>query len=476
MYRKYRPRSFSDAIGQEAITKTLEEAIRSGRISHAYLFAGPKGVGKTSIARILAHAVNNLKYEEADNHLDIIEIDAASNRRIDEIRDLREKVHITPASAKYKVYIIDEVHMLTKEAFNALLKTLEEPPAHVIFILATTEPHKLPETIISRTQRFNFKPITISDTKKRLSKISNEEKIDIDDEALTLLTESSEGSLRDIISALDQLSSSDKKITVNDVRGLLGVPSTKAIAELAAAAADGNAERVLNVLAKFKDKGSSPVSVAKLLSLMLRRQLLDREVAGNWVIEVLKQLLDITSSNQPFELLEIILLDAAINNQHRQVADPKQEIKIRDQAPNGPEKNNLNNMRKIEKKTNATVHPIKKIMDLADWQIIIEKTRVQAPSLYTALRLAKPVITDEKLELIFPFSLHQKKVKEARHLNIVHTMVEEVTGSNFKIVCTVDKSLAKDKGNSEYKEYKLSDPNDLQVISNIFGSAELLES
>src|SRR5215475_16134213 len=158
LYRKHRPKKLSEVIGQEHITKTLSEALKQGRISHAYLFTGPRGVGKTSIARILAHEINGLPYTDDSTHLDIIEIDAASNRRIDEIRDLRDKVNVAPTSAKYKVYIIDEVHMLTREAFNALLKTLEEPPAHVVFILATTEAHKLPETIISRTQRYSFKP------------------------------------------------------------------------------------------------------------------------------------------------------------------------------------------------------------------------------------------------------------------------------------------------------------------------------
>ena len=159
LYRKYRSKSLDQIVGQSHITTTLANSLKSGSISHAYLFTGPRGTGKTSIARILAHEVNGLPYDDDANHLDIIEIDAASNRRIDEIRELRERVHSAPTSAKYKVYIIDEVHMLTKEAFNALLKTLEEPPAHVIFILATTEAHKLPETIISRTQRLTFKPV-----------------------------------------------------------------------------------------------------------------------------------------------------------------------------------------------------------------------------------------------------------------------------------------------------------------------------
>src|SRR5476649_2136159 len=199
LYRKYRSRSLDEVIGQKHVTDTLKNALKSGRISHAYLFTGPRGVGKTSVARILAHEVNGLPYTDESIHLDIIEIDAASNRRIDEIRDLRDKVRIAPTSAKYKVYIIDEVHMLTKEAFNALLKTLEEPPEHVVFILATTDVHKLPETIISRTQRFSFRSIAVPDAVKHLRFIANSEKIKIDDEALELIAERGDGSFRDSI-------------------------------------------------------------------------------------------------------------------------------------------------------------------------------------------------------------------------------------------------------------------------------------
>ena len=177
LYRKYRSMDFDQIVGQDHITSTLKNALSKNKISHAYLFTGPRGVGKTSIARILAHKINNLDYELGKTHVDIIEIDAASNRKIDEIRDLRDKVHILPSQAKFKVYIIDEVHMLTRDSFNALLKTLEEPPEHVVFILATTDAHKLPDTIISRTQRFTFKPISNEDIFNHLKEISKKNKL-----------------------------------------------------------------------------------------------------------------------------------------------------------------------------------------------------------------------------------------------------------------------------------------------------------
>ena len=232
LYRTYRSKKLSELVGQEHITTALEHALKKGTISHAYLFTGPKGTGKTSIARILAHEINGIPYEDDTTHLDIIEIDAASNRRIDEIRDLRDKVHIAPTSAKYKVYIIDEVHMLTKEAFNALLKTLEEPPQHVVFILATTEAHKLPETIISRTQRFTFKPIDMAKVVGHLKHIAKQEKLTITDEALDLIAKHGEGSFRDSIGLLDQMRNAGDSITLDDVQHVLGIAPAELIEQL----------------------------------------------------------------------------------------------------------------------------------------------------------------------------------------------------------------------------------------------------
>ena len=193
LYRKYRSRNLSEVVGQEHVTTLLSNAIKSNKLAHAYLFTGPRGVGKTSIARILAHEINELPYSDESTHLDIIEIDAASNNGVEDIRDLRDRVQITPVGAKKKVYIIDEVHMLSKAAFNALLKTLEEPPEHVVFILATTDIDKVPETIISRTQRHTFRRASNKDIVKNLQRIANGEGVTVDESALELIAKHADG-------------------------------------------------------------------------------------------------------------------------------------------------------------------------------------------------------------------------------------------------------------------------------------------
>lgn len=237
-YRKWRPQSFKDIIGQDYIVKTLRNAVSKNRLSHSYIFCGPRGTGKTSLARILAKAINCVKGPTPDpcnkcsncigissgSSIDVIEIDAASNRGIDEIRELREKVKYLPVELRKKVYIIDEVHMLTIHAFNALLKVLEEPPYHVLFIMATTEPHKVISTIMSRCQRFDFYPIPVDKIKKRLEDISQRENIVISDSALNIISKYADGSQRDADGILEQLASySSDRIDVNDVTSLLGV-------------------------------------------------------------------------------------------------------------------------------------------------------------------------------------------------------------------------------------------------------------
>lgn len=264
LYRKYRPTKLSQVIGEEQVVKPLENALKQGKISHAYLFTGPRGCGKTSVARIFAHEINKFPYEIEDNYVDIIEIDAASNTGVDNIRDLREKAVIAPTKGRYKVYIIDEVHMLTKAAFNALLKTLEEPPKSVVFIMATTDAYKVPVTIISRSQVYNFHLADINIMQKHLAKIAKNEKINIEDSALTIIAEKGGGSFRDSISLLDQISTlSDQKITKKTVLEALGLPDQILIRKLLDAYKSQDFNAITDALQSELDSGIKPEILAE---------------------------------------------------------------------------------------------------------------------------------------------------------------------------------------------------------------------
>ena len=294
LYRQWRPGTFKDLVGQKAVSRTLSQAISSGRIAHAYLFSGPRGTGKTSTAKIFAKALNCEKGPTPDpcgvcksctkiadgTALDVFEIDAASNRGIDEMRDLREKVKFTPAEGRYKVYIIDEVHMLTTEAFNALLKTLEEPPAHVVFILATTEPHKVPATIQSRCQRFDFRRITVEEIEARLSYVAEEMKIPCEKEALRLLAQQADGGMRDALSLLDQCASFDGgTLTAERVEESLGLIGREPIYRLTKAVGGRRKGEVLETVADLLAGGKDPMQLLAELSLHLRSLML-YEAAG----------------------------------------------------------------------------------------------------------------------------------------------------------------------------------------------------
>lgn len=288
LYRKWRPQGFDSLVGQEAVRTALTNALETGRIAHAYLFAGPRGTGKTSTAKILAKAVNcehgptpnpcnkcqNCVCINDGTSMDVFEIDAASNRGIDEIRDLREKVAFAPVNGRYKVYIIDEVHMLTTEAFNALLKTLEEPPPHVIFILATTEPHKIPATIHSRCQRFDFKRVTDSDIVKRLREVADGSGIAADDDALQLIAVQADGGMRDALSLLDQCGVMAERVSAETVRSVLGIVGREALRELVKAVGEGNVPKSLELLETLLAGGKDVKQIITELAEYLRAVLL----------------------------------------------------------------------------------------------------------------------------------------------------------------------------------------------------------
>lgn len=295
LYRAWRPQSFQDMVGQQHIIQTLQNAIREQRVSHAYLFSGPRGTGKTSAAKVLAKAVNcergpgpepcnecpSCLRITAGNVMDVQEIDAASNRGVEEIRDLRDKVKYAPTEVRRKVYIIDEVHMLTTEAFNALLKTLEEPPPHVMFILATTEPHKLPATIISRCQRFDFRRVSLEEQTGLLTEICLKEGITADGDALQYIARLSDGGMRDALSILDQISSfTDGNVTYQQVLGMTGGIPSEQFARLATAILEGDMGLLLELVEQLMHEGKSADKCLENLLYYFRDLLMIKMVPG----------------------------------------------------------------------------------------------------------------------------------------------------------------------------------------------------
>ena len=306
LYRKYRPQTFKDLIGQENIVKALTNAINLNKISHAYLLCGPRGTGKTTTARIIAKSLNcaqgptlepcgecpSCKDIANSTPIDVIEIDAASNRKVEDARNILEKIQFVPVNGRYKIYIIDEVHMLTTEAFNTLLKTLEEPPENVIFILATTEPHKVLDTIISRCQRFDFRRITTEDIVARLKYISEQENIKITEEALFTIARSSAGGMRDSLALLDQISvlDADKEITSDDVNEMLGRLSFETLFDLSNAITNADTQKAITLLDSVYNKGNEPFQIITNLIQYYRNLLVVKNCADRKIAAELTQL------------------------------------------------------------------------------------------------------------------------------------------------------------------------------------------
>ncbi len=436
LYRKYRSKSLDEIVGQKHITSLLKKSLEQGRIAHAYLLTGPRGVGKTSVARILAHAINGLPYTGDGEHLDIIEIDAASNNGVEDVRDLREKARIAPVSAAKKVYIIDEVHMLSKPAFNALLKTLEEPPEHIVFILATTDVEKLPATIISRTQRFSFRAIGREDAIKHLRKIADDEKIKIDDPALALIAERGDGSFRDSISLLDQLSSladtSKAGITAELIETTLGLAPQKLVEELVAAVESHDIAMIAKLLRQAGDDGISSTTIANQLTNYLEQIVAERPQ----LLDLLDRLLDVSKSNRPeLKLLSVLGMAAAPKTAPKTaaLATPVLEVSasVEELARQATREHPVERTEKTSQPAEQPLEKpaIKKAAGEAkpfDWRALIDYTRKEYVPIYSVLVKCKYEIDGKSFKLYTGNAFYKKKLDDPKYSTMLYASLEAI--------------------------------------------------
>ncbi len=489
LYRKYRAQNFDQLIGQDHITKLLKNAIKTDQISQAYLFVGSRGTGKTSTARILAKAVNCLKPKNDGNPcnecsvckaisngsmMDLIEIDAASNRGIDQIRELKEKIEFSPSEGKYKVYIIDEVHMLTTEAFNALLKTLEEPPAHVIFMLATTDVHKLPPTILSRCQRYDFRLGTDVEISKIISNVSKEEGISIDEKALALLVQNAKGSYRDALSLLDVVYSGQEKgkkqITEEEVRNILGLPDFDKVAILLTSLSEGDGKKALEIVESLEEKG---VNLQQFTSytLSILREILVGKIKGkldkdygmfkDWDIRMIHRVINLfleAENRIKYASNQALVLEMIIPEMMKDVPVPENEVKI----VNTDVKNKIAPQEEPipsevaedseEEEDNVdgeevSVDDIKK-----RWESFVLEVKPFNNHLYAFLENAKVVGFNEGvLTFEVPFSFHKERIEIPKSREVISSVFKKVYGCSCKIVCNVnDKMKLAKKSDAEF--------------------------
>ncbi|RKD26930.1 DNA polymerase-3 subunit gamma/tau [Caminicella sporogenes DSM 14501] len=508
LYRKWRPKIFEEVVGQEHITMTLKNQIKNKNIAHAYLFCGTRGTGKTSTAKIFARAINCLNPQNNnpcnecelcrgildEKIMDVIEIDAASNNGVDNIRELRENIKYPPSKTKYKVYIVDEVHMLSQGAFNALLKTLEEPPEYVIFILATTEPQKIPATILSRCQRFDFKRVTYEKIFDRLKYICNNSEIEIEDKALKLIIKNSDGAVRDALSILDQcISFAEGKLTYNKVVQILGLVTDEFLFKLTEAICDEDSKTSMKLIDELVSSGKDINQFIKDLINHYRNLMMIKISAENIEevidmsrenIEILKkqgERLDINTiirtinvlsetqqqvkwSSQPRILLELAvikLIQPRIDDSYEGLIDriKKLEKKIENLKIEGikPIKSQSKNIRedktdvskekkekKVERKETAVLQKLdfKKIS--SKWNEILKEIKRRKISTYALVMEGKLVALDgNKLIISFKegFWFHKDATNKANNSEIIEKTILDMTGQSVKIKCVMENEL-----------------------------------
>lgn len=485
LYRKWRPQVFEDIIGQKHITQTLMNAISLNRIAHAYIFSGPRGVGKTTTARIFAKSLNCEKGPTTHPcnkcekciritegySMDVIEIDGASNRGIDDIRDLRNKVKFAPVEGKYKVYIIDEVHMLTAEAFNALLKTLEEPPSHVIFVFATTAPHKIPNTILSRCQWFNFRRIPLQDILTKLKMISQDEELNIDDKALNIVARSSTGSMRDAESTLDQvIAYCGKEISLQSVRDILGIIKEDIFYDFMETIIKNDPVKGIEIINQISDSGGDPVQFVKNLmeyvhNLSLIKFCTQEALDFKGIFtEDSERLLKQSNLIEVEKLFTMVNYLAEVEKKMRYTYHPWILLEMLVVKFTSGEKATA----QLGKNKNSTDIDLEKI-----WPKILEKIKKTKMSVYSFI-IANNSLTIEDDKLIIGFNkkyiFHKESLEKKSNKTLLQELIKEEIGRPLIIECIVndnekeDSFLKVEAKNNERNAVIESDKKEEEII------------